>query len=264
MTAADDARIEFAIDLARRAGRLGAGYFAAIDTLTIESKGHQDLVSNADKEVEAFVRREIGETFPLDGIVGEEDAPHVGTSGFTWVIDPIDGTGNFVRGIPSWCVAIAVVRNGAAEIGVICDPVANETFHAVRGRGAFLNGKAMRTAGATRITDGTVGVGFSNRANTAHVASLVTAILARGGVFYRNGSGALMLAYVAAGRLLAYCEEHMNAWDCLAGLLMIEEAGGRIHAPNPATAVADGTRVIGAGMGFYPEIEALADAAFNG
>jgi myo-inositol-1(or 4)-monophosphatase len=149
-----DDRLAFAIDLARRAGDLAARYFAATDSLLIESKGHQDLVSNADREVETFVRGENAAAFPGDGIVGEEQSESAGSTGYVWIIDPIDGTGNFVRGIPAWCVAIAVAHDGVAVAGVICDPIVGETFHAGRGGGAFLNGRPIKTAATSAITEG--------------------------------------------------------------------------------------------------------------
>ena len=117
------------------------------------------------------------------------------------------------------------------DVGVIHEPSTGETFHGRRGGGAFLNGRPIRASAATDLTEGSVGTGFSNRRDPHNVARLIDLILDEGGVFFRNASGALMLAYVASGRLLAYVEEHMNAWDCLAGMLLVEEAGGRIvHA----------------------------------
>ncbi len=113
MTDDNDARMRFARDLAVRAGELGLTYFRALDTLTIESKGHQDLVSDGDRDVETFIRAAIGAEYPDDGVVGEEHANVAGTSGYVWVIDPIDGTANFVRGIPAWTVVIAGVKDGA-------------------------------------------------------------------------------------------------------------------------------------------------------
>ena len=256
-------RLEFAIDLARSAGELGSEFFRNIDGLQIESKGHQDLVSNADRDVETFIRNAIAEAFPSDGIVGEEHAPVESASGHTWVIDPIDGTANFVRGIPAWCVAIACTYEGRTEIGVINEPSSGEIFWAARGHGAFVNGEPIRVSGATDLSKGSVGTGSSNRANPANIVPVIAALIANGGVFFRNASGALMLAYVAAGRLIGYLEEHMNSWDCIAGLLMIEEAGGTILQPDPKTVVMNGTRVIAAGPHVYAAIEALAKQFFD-
>lgn len=257
------ARYEFAADLARRAGALGLTFFRSAEKLMVESKGHQDLVSNGDREVELFVRAAIGEAFPDDGIVGEEHAPKAGTSGFRWVIDPIDGTANFVRGIPAWCVAIACVRDGRTVIGVIYDPSADECFAARLGGGAFLNGRPITASKSVSLSDGSVGTGFSNRREARNIVPVISALFEEGGIFFRNASGALMLAYVAAGRLIGYCEEHMNAWDCLAGMLLVEEAGGRILRPDGASMVDEGTMVIAAAAGVYDRLAEIALEAFS-
>src|SRR5690606_35354903 len=240
-------RLLFARDLAGRAGSLGMEYFRKLDSLTIENKGHQDLVSEADREVELFVRRELEKAYPDDGVIGEEHAPKSGTTGYDWVIDPIDGTANFVRGIPAWCVVIACARNGVTVTGVIHEPATGETFYGEKGGGAFLNGKPIRVTTSSSLGDGSLGIGFSSRRETSAVPGLIADLLARGGVFYRNASGALMLAYVASGRLLGYIENHMNAWDCIAGLLLIEEAGGRIVTPDARTVLEEGTVIVAGG-----------------
>jgi myo-inositol-1(or 4)-monophosphatase len=219
MQAADRARV--AETIARSAGRLARDYFSKPDSLRVDRKGHQDFVSQADREVELFVRRELARGFPDDAIVGEEGAPDAGSSGFTWVIDPIDGTTNFINGIPAWTVVIAGVRDGRTEVGVIHDPCHDETFTAVRGSGAALNGAPIRVPEGLTLASGTTGIGFSNRVGVAGTKRLIDAIFAADGIFLRNASGALSLAYVAAGRLLGYVEEHMNAWDCLAGQLIV-------------------------------------------
>jgi myo-inositol-1(or 4)-monophosphatase len=258
-----DDRMHFAIDLARRAGELGLKYFRDLDNLTVESKGHQDLVSEGDREVELFIRAAIAEAYPQDGIVGEEHAAVAGTTGHVWVIDPIDGTANFVRGIPAWCVVIACARNGETIVGVIHEPSTDETFYARRGGGAFLNGKPIKASNAASLSEGAVGTGLSNRASTTNVVVLIGLIMAEGGVFYRNASGALMLAYAASGRLLGYAEEHMNAWDCLAGMLLVEEAGGTTLKADPETVIDQGTRVITGGRHIFPKLQALCAEAFE-
>ena len=255
-------RMEFAAELAKQAGELGMRYFRSFDTLTVESKGHQDMVSEADRELELFVRRELAKDFPQDGIVGEEHAPTAGGSGFTWVIDPIDGTANFVSGIPAWTVVISCVEHGRTVAGAIHDPSAGETFAACRGGGAFLNGKPIRATSATSLTQGSVGTGFSNRRELKNVVEVIRRLFESGGVFYRNASGAQMLAYAACGRLLGYVEEHMNAWDCLAGLLLVEEAGG-ILQPDPRTVLAEGTPIIACGRGLYDTLHELCREPFN-
>lgn len=256
-------RTDFAVDLAKRAGMLAMEYYRRLDTLTIESKGHQDLVSEADKEVELFVRRELAAHYPQDGIVGEEHATVASQSGFTWVIDPIDGTANFVRGIPQWCVIIACCNDGIAQVGVIHDPVSGETFHGYRGGGAFSNGRAISVSNSSSLGDGTVGLGFNNRSNATNVVPVITDILGAGGIFFRNASGGLMLAYVASGRLIGYVEEHMNAWDCVAGLLLIEEAGGIILQPDPKTVLQKGTVIVAGGKSIYDTLYKLCEKPFS-
>jgi len=258
-----DNRMHFAIDLARRAGELGLKYFRDLDNLTIESKGHQDLVSDGDREVELFIRAAIGEGYPDDGIVGEEHAAVTGKTGHVWVIDPIDGTANFVRGIPAWCVVIACARDGETVVGVIREPSTDETFYGRLGGGAFVNGRPIRASAGASLSEGSVGTGLSNRASTEHVAVLISSIMAEGGVFYRNASGALMLAYAASGRLLGYVEEHMNAWDCLAGMLLVEEAGGTVLKADPTTVLVQGTQVIAGGKHIFPKLQALCAQAFG-
>ncbi|TPL45301.1 inositol monophosphatase family protein [Mesorhizobium sp. B2-4-6] len=258
-----DDRMHFAIDLARRAGELGLKYFRDLDNLTVESKGHQDLVSEGDREVELFIRAAIAKAYPQDGIVGEEHAAVAGTTGHIWVIDPIDGTANFVRGIPAWCVVIACARDGETEVGVIHEPSTDETFYGQLGGGAFLNGKPIKASDATSLSEGSVGTGLSNRASTKNVVVLIILILGEGGVFYRNASGALMLAYAASGRLLGYVEEHMNAWDCLAGMLLVEEAGGTVLKADPKTVIGKGTRVITGGKHIFPKLQLLCETAFG-
>jgi myo-inositol-1(or 4)-monophosphatase len=250
--------------IAHEAGVLALRYFNSFDTLTIESKAQQDFVSEADRNVEILVRTAIARAFPNDAIVGEEDAPITGTSGFTWVIDPIDGTTNFIHGIPQWCVAIAIVQNAQTVAGIIHDPVHDECSHALRGHGAFCNDTPIRVLNGRPLTNGSVGVGFSGRTRASgNVITLMDHLTKAGGVFLRNGSGALSLAYVAQGKLLGYVEEHMNAWDCLAGQLMIEEAGGRVEPQNADDMIVNGGRVVVATADLFAQVQALADQAYR-
>ena len=156
-------RAEKAVEIANEAGIFALGFFQRVGSLEIEDKGPQDFVSEADKAVETFVRAEISKHFPQDGIVGEEHAPLASQSGYTWVIDPIDGTTNFINAIPAWTVVIALVKDGITEAGVIYDPIHREMFSAVRGAGAILNQNPLICDANTSLTRGTIGTGFSNR-----------------------------------------------------------------------------------------------------
>ncbi|MBT8475355.1 MAG: inositol monophosphatase [Alphaproteobacteria bacterium] len=249
--------------IARQAGGTALAFFRRPDALRIDRKGHQDFVSQADREVELEVRAELARAFPDDSIVGEEGDPDKGSSGFTWVIDPIDGTTNFINAIPAWTVVLAGVRDGRTEVGIIHDPIHDETYVAIRGAGATLNGVPLRVPTGLGLADGTTGIGFSNRVATTGAMKLMGAIFDRGGIFLRNASGALSLAYVAAGRLLGYVEEHMNAWDCLAGQLLIEEAGGGVEVQDADDMIARGGRVVVGAPGVFEDLVSIADDAFG-
>lgn len=245
------------------AGDYALEYFQRIETLAVERKGHQDLVSEADRNVELLIRARLVEAFPDDAIVGEEHAPTEGSSGYTWVIDPIDGTANFVAGIPAWTVVLACVHNAETCIGVIRDPVHQETFAATLGGGAFQNEKKMSVSETAGLHEGSVGIGFSNRVRGEGMTAVVEGLIKQGGVFYRNASGALSLAYVAGGRLIGYTEEHMNAWDCLAGQLLVKEAGGVVEPQNANDMIRNGGRVVVGAPSVFESIRQISDAAYD-
>lgn len=255
------AREELASSLAQRAGQRALDYYANRDSLEIETKASAlDLVSIADRAVEDMIRAEIGAVFPEDAILGEEGGAAEGSSGYTWIIDPIDGTVPFLMGLPHWCVVIAVAQGPDTLVGVIDVPCIGEHFTARKGHGARLNGALLTLDPVRRINQVLVAIGANDKAERAVVTSLMDGLLDRGGMFYRNGSGANMLANVAAGRLGGYVEPIMNSWDAVAGLLMIEEAGGVIgpfaadQAPGPVMAAAPGV---------WDDLEAIARQAMG-
>lgn len=256
-------RLDFAVNLARKAGDLGMEYFRRLESLTVTKKGHQDLVSEADRDVETLVRAELAKAYPDDGIVGEEHGRIEGTSGYTWVIDPIDGTANFVAGIPQWCVILSCVHNGETIVGVIHDPNANETFRAAKGEGAFVNERPIRASDSESLSDGSLGIGFNGRTEASDAINCIGALVSKGGVFFRNASGGLMLAYAASGRLIGYCESHMNAWDCLAGMLLMKEAGGEVAPHDVDDALTNGTRVVVGGPNVFKDILEIAEGSFS-
>ncbi|NNF70724.1 MAG: inositol monophosphatase [Rhodobacteraceae bacterium] len=257
-------RSDTAIEIAKSGGALALDYFQKLGDLVIENKGHQDFVSEADKAVELHVRALIEDAFPDDGIVGEEHAAKPSASGYTWVIDPIDGTTNFITAIPAWTVVLAIVKDRQTQIGVIYDPVHDELYQAEASKGAWLNGERLICPPDASFQRGSIGTGFSNRVSTKGVLATVTTVLAEGGVFHRNASGALSLAYVAAGRLIGYLEEHMNAWDCLAGQLLIAEAGGSIEPQDADEMIAHGGRVVAGSAGIFGDLVRIADASYDG
>ena len=257
-------RLTTAIEIARSGGAMARDYFDRVSDLEIVDKGVQDFVTEADQSVELHIRDLIERAFPNDGIVGEEHAPKTGTSGFRWIIDPIDGTANFVSAIPAWTVVLAIVSDDRTQIGVIYDPVHDELFEAVRGQGAKLNARGLVCPANTAFNRGSIGTGYCNRSGKAQTLTLIEEVITRDGMFHRNASGAISLAYVAAGRLIGFVEEHMNAWDCLAGQLLIAEAGGRIEDHSADQMIAEGGRVVAGSAGIFDELVQIADEAFAG
>ena len=255
-------RLDFAVAVAQRAAAFAHQRFGDVESLSVERKGHQDMVSEADRATESLIREAIAERWPGDGIVGEEHARVHGSTGFDWVIDPIDGTANYVSGIPHWCTVIACTENDNPVVGVICDPCTGEVFRASKGGGAFLGDRPMRVSEATALDAGSVSAGVSGRSDPRAATALVGEILAGGGMFYRAASGALELAYVASGRLLGYVEDHMNSWDCFAALLMLEEAGGRHQGLAPG-ALDEGTPIVAAAPGVYDDLSAIAARVYG-
>ena len=260
-------RYNFAIDVINEAGKIALSYFSNLSQLKVEKKGHQDLVSEADKNVEIFIRKQISNQFPDDEIIGEEGgtthSKKNNSTGYVWVIDPIDGTANFVSGIPAWTVVIALVKDSAVYAGFILDPVQNELFTATAGEGAFCNGQKISVSGATSLHDGSVAVGFSNRSKNGFINLLIEQIVADGGVFFRNASGALSLAYVATGRLIGYSEDHMNAWDYLAGQLIVKEAGGMVEEQNIRDVLENGGRVIASAPAIFSQLKSFTEKALK-
>jgi myo-inositol-1(or 4)-monophosphatase len=216
------ARERALVAVTREAGDLARALFSKPQGVKL--KGRQDFITAADGEVERLIVERLRARFPQDAFLGEEGGAS-GKGDAVWVIDPIDGTANFAHRIPHFCVSIAFMSAGELALGAISAPMYGELYRARRGRGAFVNNRAMRVAEAA-IERAVIELGWSSRRPTRAYTALVERVLATGATFLRAGSGALGLAYVADGRTHGYCELHINSWDTLAGLLMVREAGG--------------------------------------
>ncbi len=254
-------RFGFAQTVAREAGQRAREFFETRDTLTVESKGPQDRVTIADRQVQDHIQSAISQSFPDDEFLGEETTagPQVDATGRNvWVVDPIDGTDCFVFGLPTWCVSISYVRDGTIQLGAIFDPVHDEMFACARGHGAFLNGSELKISDARQFGDGLVGIGHSARVEPDISLAALERLTKSGGMFHRCGSGALSLAWVAAGRLIGYFESHMNSWDCLAGLLLVREAGGWTNDFLEDDGLLSGNLVIAAAPGMIDQLKYVA------
>ncbi len=249
-------RWHLAEDIIRDAGKLARAYFDNRAALTIEQKGLQDFVSRADKETEALIVSRLGIECPQDNILGEEGGLYEakGRDGghATWVIDPIDGTANFLRGLPFWCVSLALVVDGRLELGLVYDAVRDELFSGRRGKGAFVNGQRMQVSAITDPNRACIGLGYGHRmSQTPHVEA-IDGLLRRGCEYRRLGSGALGITYVAAGRLEGFHETHLNSWDALGGLLLVAEAGGEMNDFLKNDGLNQGNAVLAATPALYP------------
>ena len=212
--------------IAREAGAIARRRFLN-SSFKVGFKGPQDYLTDVDGETEALIAERLHAAFPDDGFIGEEtEGRPAGEGGAVWVVDPIDGTSNFARDIAHFCVSIACVKGSEVEVGVIYEPVRDELFAARRGGGARLNGAAIRASKAAALDNASVEIGWNMRAGARKYLDLVERVALAGAAPFRTGSGALGIVYVAAGRSDGYVERHMNAWDCLAAILIVREAGG--------------------------------------
>jgi myo-inositol-1(or 4)-monophosphatase len=207
--------------VARDAGKIA---HRAFGTSATSMKGRHDVVTAMDREVERYIRAAITARYPQDAIIGEEEGGGAGAR--TWLIDPIDGTANYARGLPRYCVSIGYLERGVPVLGAIYDPSLDWLYSAAQGEGAYRDGVKLAVSPCAEMTAATVECGWSTRRPAADYVALVARVLDAGGAFRRSGSGALGLADVAAGAAEAYAELHINAWDCAAGIVLVREAGG--------------------------------------
>ena len=238
-------RLDQAVSIAREAGALQRERFS--QERTIETKSSAiDLVTDVDRASDELIVRRIAESFADDAILSEETGrARDGESGYRWVIDPLDGTTNYAHGLPHFAVSIGIEHDDERSAGVIYDPMRDELFSCERGAGAFLNGKAIQVSQASTLEQSLLATGFSYEISSA-LANLpyFERFLRRARAVRRAGSAALDLAYVACGRFDGFWEMHLHAWDVAAGLLLIEEAGGRTSDLDGGPAPASGERLV--------------------
>ena len=219
------------IKAARRAGRSLKRDLGEIEHLQVSVKGPRNFVTAADHRAEAILREELAKARPDYGFLGEEGGSHAGTDKtHRWIVDPLDGTTNFLHGIPHFAIAIALERNGTVVAGLVYNPANDEMFIAERGKGAFLNDKRIRVAARQRLADAIVACGLPHygRGDLALARNEIAAAQRSFAGLRRYGAATLDLAWIAAGRLDAYWERDLSPWDLAAGSLLVREAGGFI------------------------------------
>ncbi|MGE0004975.1 MAG: inositol monophosphatase [Parvibaculaceae bacterium] len=252
-----ESRYRAALAVVRQAGERAADLYRRRHELDVERKGTQDLVSEADRACEDMIVGALHKLFPEDGFLGEERGLRNAGAKATWIIDPIDGTANFLRGIPFWCVSLGLLTARTFVIGVIYNPVTDELYAARRGGGATLNGRKIEVGKVTALADARLGLGFSYRRPVAVHAGAVKALLDAHCEYSRFGSGALGLALTADGRLDGYWEAHINVWDVAAGLCLVKEAGGRTNDFLGEDGLARGNAVLASTPQLYAPLAAL-------
>ena len=217
-----------AVRAARAAGNVITRNMDRIDRLTIEVKAKNDFVSQVDREAEEKIIAELRQYYPDHAILAEESGDSRGNSDYQWIIDPLDGTTNFLHGFPQFAVSIGLLHRNRLEVGVVFDPVKNEMFTAARGEGAQLNDRRIRVTPLKGLDGALIGTGFPFR-HPQHLDAYLEsfrAIHTQVAGIRRAGSAALDLAYVAAGRMDGFWELGLNSWDMAAGALLVREAGG--------------------------------------
>lgn len=235
-----DPYINIATDAARAAGNIIMRAVQRLDTIKIAEKGHNNFVTDIDQKAEQEIIYHLKKAYPTHSILGEESGETAGTAKedveYQWVIDPIDGTRNFIHGFPHFAVSIALLKRNRIEHGVIYDPVRQELFQASRGRGALLNNHRIRVNNNSKeLTTALLGTGFAFRYANPDASvpyQIFNKILPLAGDIRRAGAATLDLAYVACGRLDGFWECGLHIWDIAAGILLVKEAGGIVSEPN--------------------------------
>lgn len=226
---ARSALLNVMVQAAIKAGRGLARDFGEVQNLQVSRKGPGDFVSQADRKAEDTLRAELMRVRPTYGFLGEESGEEAGTDGsHRWIVDPLDGTTNFLHGIPHFAVSIGLERSGEMQAGVIYNPATDELYTAERGGGAYLNDRRLRVAQRKDMADAVIGTGIPHLGRGHHGKYLVELrhVMGESAGLRRSGAAALDLAYVAAGRFDGFWEQNLSSWDMAAGLLMIREAGG--------------------------------------
>ncbi len=247
------ANLNIMMKAARKAGRSLVKDFREVENLQVSMKGAGDFVSRADLAAEQILKEELRGARPTYGWLAEEGGEEEGDDPTRrWIVDPLDGTTNFLHGLPHWAVSIALEHKGQIVSAVIFDAAKDELYWAEKGAGAWLNESRIRVSGRSRMIEAVFATGlpFGGRGDLPHTLQELARVLPTCAGVRRFGSAALDLAYVAAGRYDGYWERRLNPWDVAAGVLLVREAGGLIEAMNPEDNPVDGTVICANGQMF--------------
>lgn len=264
-TALNIGTLNIATQAARKAGQVLYRFSKKLDRIKIADKGINEFVSEADQQAELAIIEIIRANYPHHAILAEESGELPATdkddgNRYRWIIDPLDGTTNFLHGVPYYCVSIALEVDGKLQDAVIYNPVSEELFTASRGQGAFVNDRRMRASLNNKLAHTLIGTGFPYHSNRVHMddyLKMFKAIMAKTSGVRRPGSAALDLAFVAAGRFDGFWEMGLKPWDIAAGALLIQEAGGMITDLAGRDSFLESGNVLAGGMNIHRELEML-------
>ncbi|WP_083098105.1 inositol monophosphatase family protein [Pseudophaeobacter leonis] len=248
------ANLNVMIKAARKAGRSLAKDFREVENLQVSRKGPGDVVSKADIAAEAILKEELMGARPTSGWMAEEGGETPGEDPTRrWIVDPLDGTTNFLHGLPHWAVSIALEHKGKIIAGVIYDTTKDELFFAEKGTGAWMNESRIRTSGRNRLIESifATGLPFAGRADLPETLQDLARLLPACAGVRRFGSAALDMAYVAAGGYDGFWERRLKPWDLAAGIIIVQEAGGLVEALNPTDSIVESGEVICANEPIY-------------
>lgn len=251
--------LNIAIQASRLASKMILRNMDSMDKINITEKSRNDFVTEVDKLSEEIIINEIHKNYPNHAILGEESGEHPSNDDFCWIIDPLDGTRNFVHGFPQFSISIAVMKKNQLETGLVYDPIRQELFTATRGQGAYLNSRRIRVSGIRKIEVALIGTGlpFRNKENTQQYFGVLEKVFTHCGDIRRAGSAALDLAYVAAGRLDGFWESNLKIWDVAAASLMIKEAGGLVTDFKGGDTYLEGENIIAGNPKIHKELITL-------
>jgi myo-inositol-1(or 4)-monophosphatase len=248
--------LEAALSAARRAGEVLRAAFGTEHSITY--KGEVDLLTEIDEQAERLIREELLGTFPTYGMLAEEGGELSGEEDVRWIVDPLDGTTNYAHQLPIFCVSIALERSGEVVLGVVHDPMGEETFVAERGRGATLNGGPIKVSDTDELIRALIATGFPyDRAEMPEALELFGRFAATTQGMRRLGSAALDLSYVASGRIDGYYERGIWPWDLAAGSVIVEEAGGNLTNYRGDVLDLDGREIVASNGRLHPSIMRL-------
>jgi myo-inositol-1(or 4)-monophosphatase len=244
---ARSALLNVMVQAALKAGKSLSRDFGEVQNLQVSLKGPGDYVSQADRKAEKIVREELLKARPTYGFLGEESEEIKGTDGaHRWIVDPLDGTTNFLHGIPLFGTSIALERSGEIVAGVVYNPATDDLFTAERGGGAFVNDRRLRVSGRKNLSDSVIGCGVPHLGGRQHGRFLVQLRHVMGEVagIRRLGAASIDLAYVAAGRFDGFWEEYLSPWDVAAGVILIKEAGGFVSDLSGGSDFVEGGSIV--------------------